>query len=238
MKVKHLVSVIFLFVCLISCSYETPLDNYKNEAKSEIVNYLSSLDYKDYEYDDWCAINSKVKDAMHLISNANNKQQIISTVNDVKKTIDNISISDYKVVEFNLIDLGGDISINNSFDNCAKIIKTREELNDFFYGRDIIWYKDTQYWNGNKKNIFDACDDNFFEDKALCVYIKLFYGSNIQRKIDDVFIKGDSLVIHMLGMTPISTNDDCFFLPFLIELDKKNIESIKCVYVIEQNKLQ
>lgn len=218
------VGLVFIF-CLVACR-KFNLEQYKENKKDKIYVYVETLDYKEYNLSNWRLISKYVATGISDIDIATDKCNVDNVFEETILKIKNIDKEKEKAknIFFENKQLEG--SIRNENTNLSKIILNYSELVDSFKDLEVRWINNP---------IWDNYSEEFFKDKAIIFCAKMYDGSNIKRHIDEVCINNETIKIHLLGeMSGETINCDYFCLPFIIEVNKKDINNINNIEFIEK----
>lgn len=225
---------IFLFIVFISsCNNTNRINNYKEKKLSELNAYVNNINYRDYDYENWIKINELITNFEDKIKLQNRINLIDEEYNNAIYEINNTSKTNLKSrqINYNKILFEGHImGVNNAdYGRIIKIINNQDELIKFFSNYRI------EYDGFQNHNILDKFNKDYFMEKSLIIYINGFTGSNINRFVDDLYINGDSVILHLqCKLESYAVNDDFFYLPFLIEVENDELNGINNMHVIEQ----
>lgn len=229
---KSFLFFFLFFLFFLSCTNDSSVQQYKNKKKQEFNLFVTNINYRDYNYENWLKINDLFNSFSKQIELLKNIKEIENEYNKVINQIDNIEKCSFShQIEFNIIPFNAHISYAKTpeYEKKTAIIDNYKELNELFDNYQIV------YDGWNDKSSLEEFNNDYFNDRLLIIYINKYTGSNVNRFVDDVYKTDDSVILHLSCISESnSINDDWFYLTFFIEVDRKELNGINSVYAIEQ----
>jgi len=104
----------------------------------------------------------------------------------------------------------------------SAIIRSKEELINIFNGIEVVW---------TDEKIWEIYDESFFETKALVLDVMWEYVDG-RKELSYVCVEDDTLILHRnTYFTESTVSCVSYLLPYLIEVDKTDVEHVETVVV-------
>ncbi|MCL2796754.1 MAG: hypothetical protein FWD58_01690 [Firmicutes bacterium] len=118
-------------------------------------------------------------------------------------------------IAFEEVAFGGNFVGLNETEKFSVIIRSQQELMDFFDNRNVNW---------QAAPIWENHDGEFFENEVLVLVFFWTSGSNIERAIDNVYVDGETLTLQLIWRYySDAVTDDELFSFYILSVSKTEV---------------